>query len=65
MNYTPHLTIGRIREPQKATELAKIHLENKFEPVGFEVSELVIYESELRPTGSIYRKIKTFSFSPQ
>ncbi len=64
-NYRPHLTIGRIREPKKAFELAKAHLENKFEPVGFEVSEIVIYESELRPTGSVFQKIKGFSFSPR
>jgi RNA 2',3'-cyclic 3'-phosphodiesterase len=52
--YVPHLTIGRVREPQKARDLAKKHLENKFEPVEFDVSEIVIYESELLPTGSVY-----------
>lgn len=60
--YKPHLTIGRIREPQKAKELAKTHLENNFEPVRFEVSEIVIYESKLQPTGSIYSKVATFIF---
>lgn len=60
--YKPHLTIGRIREPQKAKELAKVHLENKFEPVEFEVSELVIYESKLQPSGSVYTKVSGFKF---
>lgn len=61
-DYKPHLTIGRIRQPHKARELAKAHLENNFEPVGFEVSEIVIVESKIQPTGSVYSKIKTFIF---
>lgn len=52
--YIPHLTIGRVREPNRASELAKKHLANKFEPVEFSVSQIVIYESQLLPTGSIY-----------
>jgi len=52
--FVPHLTIGRVREPNRAGKLAKKHLENKFEPVEFEVSEIVIYESKLLPTGSVY-----------
>jgi 2'-5' RNA ligase len=52
--YTPHLTIARIREPQKSKGLAQRHLENKFEPASFHVSEIVIYESRLQPTGSVY-----------
>ena len=60
--YKPHLTIGRIREPHKAKKLAQTHLENEFEPVGFEVSDIVIYESKLQPTGSIYSKFSAFKF---
>ena len=55
--FVPHLTIGRIREPIRARDLARRHLENGFEPVEFNVSEIVIYESKLLPTGSIYRKV--------
>ena len=58
--FVPHLTIGRIREPQTAKGLVKKHLETAFEPVGFEVSEIVIYESILQPTGSNYRKVMSF-----
>lgn len=61
-NYVPHLTIGRIREPNKASELAQKHLQNGFEPVEFEVSEIVIYESVLQPTGSIYSKVLSSQF---
>ncbi|HVE57568.1 MAG TPA: RNA 2',3'-cyclic phosphodiesterase [Pyrinomonadaceae bacterium] len=52
--FVPHLTIGRVREPHRAGELAKKHLKNEFEPVEFEISEIVIYESKLLPAGSVY-----------
>lgn len=57
--FTPHLTIARIREPNKAEKLVEKHLSNNFEPIKFQVSEIVIYESILAPTGSTYQKIKT------
>jgi 2'-5' RNA ligase len=52
--FVPHLTIGRVREPGRAKELGAAHLEKGFEPVEFDVSEIVIYESKLLPTGSVY-----------
>jgi 2'-5' RNA ligase len=52
--FVPHLTIGRVREPHGARNLAQKHRQNNFEPVEFEVSEIVIYESKLLPTGSVY-----------
>lgn len=62
-NFKPHLTIARLREPHKSRNLVEKHLENAFEPVEFTVSEIVIYESKLLPTGSIYRKLRSFEFS--
>lgn len=59
-NFKPHLTIARLREPHKSEDLAAKHLENEFEPVEFDVSEIVIYESKLLPTGSIYNKLEKF-----
>jgi 2'-5' RNA ligase len=53
-NFKAHLTVGRLREPHKSIEIARKHLQNEFEPVEFEVSEIVIYESKLQSTGSIY-----------
>jgi RNA 2',3'-cyclic 3'-phosphodiesterase len=53
-NFKAHLTIGRLREPHKSKEIALKHLQNKFEPVEFIVSELVVYESKFQPQGSIY-----------
>ena len=56
--FKAHLTIARLREPHKSKEIAQKHFENKIEAVEFTVSEIVIYESKLQPTGSIYMKIK-------
>lgn len=52
--FKPHLTIARIREPQKSIRLAEKHLRNGFESEKFLVSEIVVYESQLLPSGSQY-----------
>ena len=52
--FVPHITIGRVKEPSKARELAEKHTRNKFEPVESSVPEIVIYESNLLPAGSVY-----------
>ena len=56
--FRPHITIGRAREFQAAAELANEHLQTKIEPVEFDVSEIVIYESKLLPTGSAYSVVE-------
>ena len=56
-DFKAHLTVARLREPHKSLEIAQTHLQNEFEPVDFEVSELVIYESVLQSTGSVYQKV--------
>ncbi len=52
--FKPHLTVARLREPHKSKELVERHLQNEFESDKFKVSEIVIYESRLQKTGSIY-----------
>lgn len=56
-NFTPHLTIARIREPHKSKNLIEKHLTNNFPAIDFVVSEMVVYESRLQPSGSVYGKI--------
>jgi RNA 2',3'-cyclic 3'-phosphodiesterase len=63
--FKPHLTIARLREPQKSRDLVWRHLETKFEPVEFEVAEIVIYESRLQPTGSVYSVVSKFKLEKQ
>lgn len=60
--FQAHLTIARLREPQRSRELVEAHLRKKFEPVSFEVSAIVIYESKLQPAGSVYSVVETINF---
>lgn len=53
----PHLTIARLREPERSAGLAAAHLRAEIEPVEFLVPEVVIYESRLGPTGSVYTPV--------
>ena len=55
--FRPHITIGRVRDPDEAVALADFHLKTKIEPVEFEVGEIVIYESKLQSTGSVYSAV--------
>ena len=53
--FRPHLTIARVREATAQTRrLAQHHLELGFEPVVFEVSEIVLVNSRLGPGGSVH-----------
>jgi 2'-5' RNA ligase len=55
--FHPHLTLARIRAPQGAGRLARLHQEEGFDAIEFTVQELIVLRSELGPRGSIYTKI--------
>jgi 2'-5' RNA ligase len=55
--FRPHLTLARIRSPQGARALAKLHQEMSFEAVEFPVTELILMRSELSAGGSRYTAI--------
>ncbi len=57
--FHPHVTIGRIRQPERFRELVTTHLNARIEPIEFEVRKLVLYESKLLPTGSVYSIVAT------
>jgi 2'-5' RNA ligase len=59
--FTPHLTIGRIREPERAARLANAHLARGFESDVFEVSALSLFESRLDHRGSLYSTLASFA----
>ena len=52
--FRPHLTIARIRTPHNAHRLAEAHLRLEFVSVAVNLSELVLFRSELSPKGSRY-----------
>lgn len=61
--FNPHLTIARLREPQKSREIAAFHLKQNFEPISFLVAEIVLFQSNLQKAGSVYKQIESFSLN--
>lgn len=57
--FRPHLTIARIRKPHNSNRLAEVHLGTDFSNVAIELSELVLFRSELSSKGSKYTAIST------
>ncbi|HEX6189591.1 MAG TPA: RNA 2',3'-cyclic phosphodiesterase [Pyrinomonadaceae bacterium] len=55
--FHPHLTIARLRQPQGARQLAELHKSRGFAPIGFDVSEVVVFRSELLKDGSKHTAI--------
>jgi 2'-5' RNA ligase len=62
-SFHPHVTIARIKDAKKAKELIERHQAASLDSEAFEVNEIVIYESELFPTGSLYRRLNGFILS--
>jgi RNA 2',3'-cyclic 3'-phosphodiesterase len=55
--FHPHLTVARLRKPQRARTLAAAHKAMGFEPAEIAVSELLVITSELSSEGSRYTVI--------
>ncbi len=62
--FRPHVTLGRLRQPGSSKDLVSEHLKAKVKPVEFEVTGVVIYESKLQPTGSVYSVVSRANFRP-
>lgn len=58
--FRQHVTIGRIREKKGTAGLIAAHRNAKVEPISFEVNSLILYESQLQPTGSVYLPLGRF-----
>jgi RNA 2',3'-cyclic 3'-phosphodiesterase len=55
-DYVPHATLSRFKSTPPL-----INFDKSLETDQFVVNKLILWESELRPTGAVYSKIKTFS----
>jgi RNA 2',3'-cyclic 3'-phosphodiesterase len=61
--FSPHLTLGRIRSPKGKNELAKYLLDERERVFGeIKVDRVILFKSELKPTGAIYTALKEFLF---
>jgi RNA 2',3'-cyclic 3'-phosphodiesterase len=61
--FRPHITLARIRQPESARELGRHFLQTQIEPLGFDVREIVLYESKLEAGGSVYNVVRRFKLN--
>jgi RNA 2',3'-cyclic 3'-phosphodiesterase len=52
--FSPHLTIGRPRNPKNSAGVAESLMAEGFAPERFTATEVIVMRSQLKPTGSIY-----------
>jgi RNA 2',3'-cyclic 3'-phosphodiesterase len=64
-NFSPHLTIGRIKSIQDANALKSlITVYNSLELQNQEVTEVILYESLLFHTGPVYKPLGRYTLGP-
>lgn len=63
--FSPHLTIGRLRKPNGAREVAIRHKEMGFEEVEVAVNQLLVIRSQLTNSGSNYTVLSRLWLSGQ
>jgi 2'-5' RNA ligase len=62
--FRPHLTIGRVKDRRRLQSLIDAMAELKIpEFDSFDVTEIILYKSDLRPTGAIYTKLHRTSLA--
>lgn len=62
--FHPHLTLARIRDPRNAHAVIREFCDKQIARVEFDVGELVLYESKLTSSGSIYSRLGKFALGP-
>lgn len=61
--FTPHLTIGRARDPKKAPAISPLIVAREKTDYGtMTAREIILFRSELHPEGARYTKEATFPF---
>ena len=59
-DFSPHITLARIKYPQKHTPNVDPFLKSSYDPIDFPVDRVQYFSSELLPTGAVYTILKTF-----
>ena len=64
--FKSHLTLGRVRG-KIAPDRIKTAMDKlkDFESESFEIDEIILFKSELRPTGAVYTRVQTIAFQGQ
>jgi 2'-5' RNA ligase len=65
-NFHPHLTLARFENPSESGELGRALAESGEREFGRAVTrEFYLYESRLKPGGSRYTRLETYTFAPE
>ncbi len=64
-NYYPHVTIGRIRYPQKVTPDVSKSLKVNYAPIETPVTKVNLYRSDTLPSGTVYSLLGTHQLTPR
>jgi len=56
----PHITLARIKYPQKHTPNVNPFLKSSYDPIDFPVDRMQFFSSELLPSGAVHTILKTF-----
>lgn len=62
--YVPHITIGRIRYPQKVTPDVSDFLNSRYQSIVFDVQKVTFFQSDLVPGGPIYSVLGVHELTP-
>lgn len=60
--FRAHLTIARLKDANRCRDLIDKHIGGKFVPIKFEANAIVVYESKLTPSGSVYTVVTKHPF---
>ena len=58
--YTPHITLARIKYPQKLTPDISTFLKSSYDPIDFPIDRVQYFSSELLPSGTVHTLLKSF-----
>lgn len=60
--YFPHLTLARIKKPVFSKQMVVLKLRKKFRSNFFSAPDIILYQSELKSSGAVHKKIYSASF---
>ena len=58
--YFPHITLARVKYPQKFTPDISTFLKSSYDPIDFTVDRVQFLSSELLPSGTLYTLLGSF-----
>ena len=59
--FHPHLTLGRIKDDTGTSELLQYLKACKVEEASFKAGEVILFKSELKPSGAVYTSLMSVS----